>query len=128
MNWIGQTFALLYAVFILKHYVADYLFQTSWMAAGKESAEDWVAPLAAHCAVHAALTALAVLLIAPSLWWLGVADFFIHAAIDRSKGLIGRHFRLAPFDNARWWRLFGADQCLHELTHLTYVVALLNVK
>ncbi len=124
VDW--YPFAILYAVFILKHCVADFWFQTSWMAAGKERPTNWLAPLSAHCAIHAVLTGAIAMVVAPRLWWLAIADFFIHAAIDRCKGLIGRRFALTPFTDARWWRLFGLDQALHELTHLVYVLVLLR--
>lgn len=126
MDWFGYPFAIFYAIFILKHYLADFLFQTSWMAAGKEARINWLAPLATHCAVHAVLTGIILLAIAPSLSWLAVVDFFIHAVIDRSKGLIAKRFGLSSFTDVRWWRLFGADQSLHELTHLGYVLMLVN--
>lgn len=126
MDWFRHPFAIFYTLFILKHYVADFLLQTSWMAAGKERSTNWIAPLAAHCAVHGALTGVIVVAVAPSLWWLAMVDFVVHATIDRSKGLIAKRFGFVSFTDVRWWRLFGADQSLHELTHLAYVLVLLN--
>ena len=41
------------ALFIIKHLLADFLLQTSWMAKGKELASGWLGPLLAHVALHA---------------------------------------------------------------------------
>jgi hypothetical protein len=114
-------FAALYAAFALKHFLADFVLQLNWMAAGKEQARGWVAPLAAHAGCHAGLTLLLVLVIAPGLWWLGPVDFLVHGVIDRAKGLSLRRLRLKQ-NEAGWWWIFGADQLLHQLTHLAFIV------
>ena len=126
MASFGYSLALLCAVFIIKHLVADFLLQTTWMAQGKERSSGWLAPLSAHCAVHAALTGAITIAVAPALWWLTAVDFLIHAAIDRSKGVVTKHLGFAPFTDARWWWIFGLDQSLHQLTHLGYAVVLSN--
>lgn len=123
---LGYSLAILYAAFIIKHLLGDYLLQTTWMALGKERSPGWPAPLAAHCAVHAALTGAIALVVAPTLWWLVVVDFFIHAAIDRSKGLVTKRLGLTPFTDSRWWWTFGIDQSLHQFTHLAYVIMLMS--
>jgi Protein of unknown function (DUF3307) len=126
MASLGYTFAILYAVFIMKHLVADFLLQTTWMAQGKERSSDWLAPLSVHSAVHAVLTGTITVAVAPALWWLTVVDFLIHATIDRSKGVVTKRLGVAPFTDARWWWIFGIDQSLHQLTHLGYAVVLMS--
>jgi hypothetical protein len=123
---LGYSFAILYAAFIIKHLLGDYLLQTTWMALGKEHPSGWLAPLAAHCGVHAALTGAIILALAPALWWLAAIDFFVHAAIDYFKGSVTRRLGLRPFTDARWWWIFGIDQSLHQFTHLGYVVVLMS--
>ena len=54
-----------------KHYGADFVGQTEWMARGKERVSGWAAPLAAHAGLHALGTLCIALLFKPSLWWLG---------------------------------------------------------
>ena len=111
------------AAFLLKHFLADFLLQTDWMATGKERPEGWLAPLAAHAGLHGALTAALFLAVAPALAWLGLADALIHGIIDRLKSLASRHLRLTPRQGGFWW-LFGADQTLHHLTHLGLAIVL----
>jgi len=80
-----------------------------------------VLALAVHTGVHSAMTAALLLLFAPALAWLGLADALVHGTIDRLTSLAGR--RLTPRQNSFWW-LFGADQALHHLTHLGLAVLL----
>ena len=120
---VGYWFAALSAVFILNHLAADFLLHTTWMFEGKERVSGWVPGLAAHSAVHAALTGAIVLAVAPALWWLAIVDFVVHAAIDRGKVVLGRRLALPPFVG-RWWWVFGTDQALHQMTHLAYVIML----
>ncbi|MBC2775497.1 DUF3307 domain-containing protein [Rhizobium sp. AQ_MP] len=109
------------ALFILKHLLADFLLQTSWMAMGKERREGWLAPLFAHIAVHAAGTLLISLLMAPMLAWLALVDLVVHGAIDRAKTSLQGRYRF-KVDQAAYWWLFGTDQTLHHLTHLVFAV------
>ena len=109
--------------FLAKQFVADFLLQSQWMAFGKERAERWMAPLLTHASIHAALTALIFVLLAPSLVWLAVLDFFVHLSIDRAKGVIGRQFGLTYKSTYFWWVL-GFDQFLHHATHAVFIVML----
>jgi hypothetical protein len=114
-------FATLYTAFALKHFLADFVLQSNWMAAGKEQAHRWAAPLAAHAGCHAVLTLLLALVIVPGLWWLGLVDFLVHGGIDRAKAWTSRRLNLKQ-NEAGWWWVFGADQLLHHLTHLGFIV------
>ena len=115
---------VLYVMFVVKHVLADFLFQTSWMATGKARSQGWLVPLATHAGIHAALTLLLMLVLLPSLWWLCLVDFAVHSIVDRGKTLATRGFGLTEKDSAWWW-LMGIDQALHELTHFAFVIALL---
>ena len=117
------SFCILLVAMALKHYAADFLLQTSWMARGKERREGWLAPLAAHVLCHAGFTLVIVLLVAPRLWWLALVDMGLHAPIDRGKTLIARR---GGWDAQRvefWW-LIGFDQLLHQITNIALVAAL----
>ena len=109
------------ALFIIKHLVADFLFQTGWMARGKEQPKNWRAPLLAHVSVHAGGTLLISLLLAPQLAWLAMVDFVAHGLIDKSKAFVQQRYRLTVEQAAYWW-LLGIDQTLHHLTHLVFAV------
>lgn len=116
-------FLLLAAVMALKHFVADFLFQTNAIARGKERRHGWAGPLALHALGHAGLTLLIALAVAPRLWWLALADFGLHFAVDRAKSVLGHHGGWTQADVRFWW-LVGFDQFLHQLTNLGLAAAL----
>lgn len=109
--------------FLIKHFLADFLLQTDWMAAGKDRPKGWLLPLAAHAGVHGAMTAALFLAVAPPLAWLSLADMLIHGVIDRLKSISTRRSALTPRQTAFWW-LFGLDQSLHHLTHIGLAIVL----
>jgi len=112
--------------FTLKHFVADFLAQTNWIARGKESRRGWFYPLAVHVLIHAALTLVIVGAFAPRLWWLALADLAVHASIDRGKS---RLLQWGGWDTSRaqfWW-LLGFDQYLHQVTNIALAVALVTL-
>lgn len=109
--------------FLIKHFLADFLLQTDWMAAGKDRPKGWLLPLAAHAGVHGAMTAALFLAVAPPLAWLGLADMLVHGIIDRLKSISTRRSALTPRQTAFWW-LFGLDQSLHHLTHIVLAIVL----
>jgi hypothetical protein len=108
---------LLSAVMATKHYVADFLFQTNWMARGKECSRHWLMPLLVHVLWHAGLTLGIALVVAPRLWWFALVDFVIHFTIDRAKGLVCHWGAWTPDDKKFWW-LLGLDQYFHQLTNI----------
>ena len=116
--------AALAAVFSLKHFFADFVLQSGWIALGKDCRDEWFKPLAAHVAIHAGLALVIVLIVAPRLWWLALVDLAVHFVVDRGKTMLGRWGRWGP-DDARYWWLFGFDQLLHQLTNIGLALALL---
>src|SRR5260370_33146313 len=61
----------------VKHVIADFVLQTSWMAIGKDQKTGWAMPLLAHCLVHLAVAMALILIIAPRLWFVALIDFVI---------------------------------------------------
>lgn len=116
---------LLYIVFRIKHFACDFMLQTDWMALtkGRPGKEGYQA-LFSHTLIHALGTLLIVLAFAPALWWLALVDFVIHSVVDRLKGLITIKKGWKTNDTLFWWA-FGADQELHNFTHLAYIVVIL---
>ncbi len=110
-------------VLTLKHFIADFLLQTNWIARGKERREGWLAPLAVHVLIHAAFTLAIALAIAPRLWWLALVDFVIHSCVDRGKSLT---LQWGRWDTTRalFWHLLGFDQFLHQVTNIGLAIAL----
>ncbi|MCJ2139614.1 DUF3307 domain-containing protein [Methylobacterium sp. E-066] len=111
------AFALLLVAFAVKHLAADFLFQTNWMAQGKERASAWAGPLCAHTGLHGLGTLLIALAVKPALWWIALVDFVIHTGIDRGKAVVGQRTQF-PATDARFWWLIGVDQFLHQITHI----------
>jgi len=115
---------LLYALFRLKHFVCDYLLQTSWIAAHKGlPGRDGYRALFIHSAAHALGTLIVTVLFAPGLWWLGLIDFVVHSVIDKIKGGVTHKMGWTPKDTAFWWAI-GADQEAHNFTHLAYIIVI----
>ena len=79
-------------VLTVKHVIADFVLQTSWMAIGKDQKTGWALPLLAHCLVHLAVAMALILIIAPRFWFVAVIDFAIHITVDRAKGYCASHF------------------------------------
>jgi hypothetical protein len=114
---------LLYAAFMVKHFLCDFPLQTAWMAAGKSAVAGWQTPLAAHVATHAAGTALITLATVPSMVWLALLDLVVHASVDRTKSVATRG--LSPAQSHFWWAM-GLDQGAHQATHFCFVIALVS--
>jgi hypothetical protein len=102
-------------VLTVKHVIADFVLQTSWMAIGKDQKTGWAWPLLAHCLVHLAVSMTLILIIAPRFWFVAVIDFLIHIVIDRAKGLCASTFDVTV-EHPWFWTLIGVDQALHHLT------------
>ena len=113
--------------FLIKHLFADFFLQTSWMANGKEQARGWLLPLTVHAAIHGATTGLIFAAWAPSYMGMAALDFFVHFAIDRTKGVAGRALHADPTMTSFWW-LIGVDQTLHHLTHLGFAFLIAVVR
>ena len=104
-------------VLTIKHIIADFVLQSSWMAIGKDQKTGWALPLLAHCLVHLAVAMTLILIIAPRFWFVAVVDFLIHITVDRAKGLCAVTFGVTQENKNPWfWTLIGVDQALHHLT------------
>jgi len=102
-------------VLTLKHIIADFVLQNSWMAIGKDQKSGWALPLLAHCLVHFAVATALILMIAPRFWFVALIDFAIHITVDRAKGLCASTFEVTV-EHPWFWTLIGVDQALHHLT------------
>lgn len=117
-------FSLLFA-FQVKHFLADFPLQTRYML--KKFRPDWafLFPLMAHCFVHAGLTLIICLVVAPHLWFLSLLDFVAHFLMDRIKS--GPRY-LGRFDDIQktvYWIAFGLDQMVHHFTHYVLIIIIL---
>jgi hypothetical protein len=110
----------LLTLLFIKHFLADFVFQTEWMVRGKGSESGWFTPLLAHAGVHQLFTTTILLFfiepfVAISV---GVVENWLHITIDRVKAspdLLGRYSRI---DKPAFWNALGADQLAHALTYI----------
>src|SRR6266481_5359739 len=101
----------------VKHILADFVLQTSWMAIGKDQKTGWALPLLAHCLVHLAVAMTLVLIIAPRFWFVALIDFAIHITVRRRQGFCAFDFGVTEEHQApMFWAVVGVDQALHHLT------------
>lgn len=116
-----ELFMALLIAFQVKHFLADFPFQTPYML--RKTAPGWafVVPLGVHCLIHAAMTAVIVGWVQPRLLWLAVADFLIHFAMDRFKSGPRYLGRFNDPSRTPFWIALGFDQMIHHLTHLWIV-------
>ena len=115
-----RVFALM-IVFQLKHFLADYVFQTTWMLGKGKDEWGFMAPLAAHCGVHALGTLIIALTVDWRLAWLAIFDFVVHFIMDRAKAGPRYLGRYKDASKHAFWNALGFDQMVHHLTHIAIV-------
>lgn len=119
---LGFVLAML-GLLQIKHMLADFFLQTPWMLQDRGRA---VHPgRAFHCLIHAGGSALAFLLVGVPfgvLLFLVIAEWAVHYLIDWGKGRWSDRHAHTPVE-AGYWRAFGADQMLHQLTYLAMLWA-----
>ncbi len=117
---------ILMIIFQLKHFAADYIFQYNYMLKKVSPGWEFLVPLILHCTVHAALTLLICICVAPHLWWIALVDFSVHFFLDRFRSgprYLGRY--KDPHKSIFWW-ILGFDQMAHHLTHIWIVWYIIN--
>jgi len=113
-------------LFQLKHYLADFHWQTTWMLENK--ARYGHPGGIAHALVHAVFSVPALGVAAGG--WFGllvpllIAEFAIHYQLDWIKAKISERRRSTTADQA-FWRLLGQDQLAHQVTYLGMIAAVL---
>ncbi len=112
-------------VFQIKHFLCDFVFQTSDQIRNKGTYLHPAGIL--HAGLHAlgSIPALLVLSREPlPVAVLVLGEFLVHYHTDWTKAQIDR--RLALNDQSSlYWAIFGADQLIHQLTYLAMVYAIL---
>lgn len=97
----------LFIVYQLKHFLADYPLQNSFMLGKFKPNKDFILPLTAHCGVHSFFTlVIASIFITsrgkfdfPFVLFLAALDFVAHFIMDRIKAspeLLGKFKPLSP--------------------------------
>ena len=123
MSAAGVLAALL--LFEVKHYLADFQWQTLWMVRtkGRYGHPGGVV----HAGLHGVLSAPVLLLTAawaPGLMaGLLIAEVVVHYHIDWLKARVVARRGIDENDH-RYWHLLGLDQAAHHLTYLGIVAVL----
>jgi len=125
---------LLLVLFQLKHFLADYPLQFPYMYENKGKATGWVAPLANHAWIHAAMTLIIgvfflldvnpEILTRPAfaiLFSITAIDFTTHFIVDRWKAT-----RKGGPDTPRFWINLGLDQMAHHLVGIFIIYILIT--
>ncbi len=119
-----MTAALILLVLLeIKHLFADYFLQTPQMLANR--GQYLHAGRAMHCTVHVVGSAIALGLFGVPAGLLAlvlVAEWLVHYHIDFGKGAWSNRSGHGP-SHASYWRAFGVDQFLHQLTYVAMVWA-----
>jgi hypothetical protein len=112
-----QTVLILLVLFQVKHLFADFFMQTPRMLSSRAAYLHM--GRVQHAGLHAAFSAVIFVIIgAPLLFviWICVLEWVVHFHIDFGKGCHSEKAKHGPYDPG-YWRAFGVDQLLHQLTY-----------
>ena len=115
---------LLLFLLMVKHFLFDFIFQTSYQLKNKGTYGHPGGIL--HSGLHVVGTALVLLFVMPAaaIWAaILVGEFVVHYHIDWCKEQITR--RWAKANGVFFWWMIGLDQLLHYLTYLAITAILL---
>ena len=110
-----------FMAFELKHFVCDYILQTRYQFSNKGFYGHPGGIL--HAGLHGLASIPALLVFTRSPATIGVfvvAEFVVHYHTDWVKEMIDRRMKWTYAD-AQYWRIFGADQLVHQLTYLIII-------
>lgn len=111
-----ELILILFVLFVLKHFIADFILQTDTMV--REKGTYGARGGIHHSFVHGLLTALIMFplldMIVVSLV-IGLFDAVCHYHIDWAKMNISKRYTTA---DKEFWFWLGVDQMLHYLTYI----------
>lgn len=109
-----KTIFLLLVIYQIKHFAADYPLQGRYMLGKFKPYPDYIKPLLAHAAVHAAFTAVIALFFVtsmPALIGISLLDGAVHFIVDRVKA--------SPDLGGRWTAL-SKREMMQVLENMQY--------
>lgn len=113
-----EPIIILFTLLVVKHFIADFIFQTDTMV--REKGTYGAKGGLHHAYVHGLLTAFVMLPLFGSIFTvlkIGLVDAIVHYHIDWAKMNINRHYGYTPADPPFWFWL-GVDQLMHYLTYI----------
>ena len=114
---------LLIILFVIKHFIIDFVLQTQEEVKHKGTYLDWRG--VRHSVKHGIGTVIVLWSIGAGFelsWTYGLADFLIHYHIDWLKVHASKH--LTPADH-QFWVWLGFDQTLHYLTYILFIATMI---
>lgn len=113
------------AMFQIKHYLADFHWQTPWMVETKGRYGHPGGLI--HAGLHGLLSVPVLFIMIPSApaWLAGLVIFetALHYHIDWAKAWLVARRGIDESDSA-YWHLLGLDQAAHQMTYLAMLAAL----
>jgi hypothetical protein len=116
---------ILFSIYQVKHFLADFLFQHNYMLKKIRPDWDFIWPLALHCSVHGVMTLAIVVVFRFEMWWLAIVDFVVHFLMDRFRSGPKYLGRFNDINKSIFWWILGMDQMIHHLTHILIIWLLL---
>ena len=111
--------------FFVKHMIADYYLQFSWMIKDKGT-YNAIGGIA-HSGLHAIFTFIILHLFGLGFWLpflLAGLDYVLHYHIDFVKSNLWKKYNYGPNDQM-YWAIHGTDQFLHMMTYVLILYILL---
>ena len=116
-----ETALLLLVLLQVKHLLADFFFQTQKMLAGRD--EYMHVGRMQHAGLHATFSVFCLFVVGAPVGFILIlcaVEGVLHYHIDWAKGLHSAKTKYTPTD-AGYWRAFGTDQLLHQLTYVVMI-------
>lgn len=116
---------VLFLVFQLKHFVADFLLQGpyQYLNKGKYGHPGGLV----HAGIHGCFSCFLYIFASPLLALvLIVMEMAVHYHVDWAKMAINKAMGWGPTTHEEFWYLLGLDQMLHQLTYLAMIWVLVR--
>jgi hypothetical protein len=114
-----ETVLLVFCLLQIKHFLADFVFQTPRMM--HEKGTYGAAHGVYHSLCHSAGTLLAFVWLHPIIGLVtAFFDFLLHYHIDWAKSNINKKYKYTQ-DNPKFWMWFGLDQLAHQFTYIMLI-------
>lgn len=122
-----ETILLSMLAFQIKHFICDFVLQTSGQIRYKG---EYLHPGGLiHAGLHMAGSLPALLILTRTPWVIGAllaAEFAIHYHTDWAKAQLDRRLRLND-TSSLYWAIFGFDQFVHQITYVGMIYATLKL-
>lgn len=122
---------ILITLFILKHFICDFLFQSCWMCENKGTYGHKGGLMHAFYHIFGTLIIMMMFMQITGIFFTAsvfglvlLAEFIIHYHLDWFKAYTCKRRSITP-ENPKFWWFFGFDQMLHYLSYVGIVWYLL---